>query len=523
MEGPPSQRADWAEEGAEAGADAPPHRRMAPERCASQVAARGWLPRGGAALLGVLVLLALPGPSNGQMGGTYRYGTVSWESRGNVVDFTIETAFKRSLSFFEGHAPDGLLAIGDNTTLQGREAPQFLYGDSQVATSLKMQVTAMSLAEDWVLGVVRLRHTYGTPNDAARPWKAQYVGCCRLAGLKNAAGLNWAIAAEVDLTRATRSPKATTLPVVSVPLRAMHSASHLPGVFLPTRGAADGAEWGVGKPFDVGTAVLLNQSLGSSFLSVPLARLATGGGCDSSSVSQACFVSLLRASPALPGYALTVEGWFKPGSTTGGYLLHVGRSMGADAVGCPATLATSAQVDACALSTLFIKVAPDGAGILLTVGHESVGVSSPTASEWVRTYPISPDHAGKWMHVAVVRSDHADCFDANIGVCDTGVRRVAYTVYLMGKELIPTGTDQSLASAPRQCLCAPSWRTLTPATTLRFGAGVSNSGAVTGAFHGYLDDWRFWNGARAKEQVVAALKMVQPDPEILPKSSLNPP
>jgi len=293
----------------------------------------------------------------GQTGGTYRYGTVSWESKGNVVDFTIETAFKRSLSFFTGHAPDGFLAIGDNTTIQGREAPQFLYGDSQVATSLRMQITAMSLAEDWVLGVVRLRHTYTTPNDAARPWKAQYVGCCRLEGLKNAAGLNWAIAAEIDLTRATRSPKATTLPVVSVPLRSMHNPSHLPGVFLPTRGAASGAEWGVGKPFDVGTAVLLNQSVGSSFLSVPLARLAVGGGCGTSSVAPACFTSLLRASPDLPGYALTVEGWFKPASTTGGYLLHVGRSMGADATGCPATLGTSAEVDACALSTLFIKVA----------------------------------------------------------------------------------------------------------------------------------------------------------------------
>jgi hypothetical protein len=103
----------------------------------------------------------------------------------------------------------------------------------------------------------------------------------------------------------------------------------------------------------------------------------------------------------------------------------------------------------------------------------------------VRTYSISSDHAGKWMHVAVARSDHADCFDANIGVCNAGVRRVSYSVYLMGEELIPTGSDQDLTAAPLQCLCAPSWRAVTPATTLRFGAGVDHSGAVTGAFHGY--------------------------------------
>jgi hypothetical protein len=429
------------------------------------------------------------------------------------VHFVIETGFKRSLSVFEGMAPDGFLAIGDLAVLQGREAPQFLYGDSHVATSLVMNVSAVSVAEDWVIGVIRLTHRYATPNDAARPWKAQYVGCCRLGELQNAGDLNWAIAAEVDLNKATRSPKATTLPVVSVPLRSAETRSHLPGVYLPTRGAAAGSGWGIGKPFDVGTAALLNQSLHASYLSVPLATL-TGvgdGSCADSSIGAGCFVSLLRASAVAENHVLSAEGWFKlADGGEGGYLLHVGRESADATASCPGTLTTSMQVDACALSTLSVRATPlAGGGTRLEVGHETMGAGLTPSSMSV-AFTIASDHHGKWVHIALSRTEHADCFDANVGTCAAGVRRVSYKVYLMGKELIPLGADQGLTSAPLQCLCAPSALGAAgdagAATVLRLGAGVDHSGAIVGALHGYLDDWRFWNGARGSAQLTGALK-----------------
>ena len=256
--------------------------------------------------------------------GMFRFGHISWEAHGSEVSFTIETAFRKSVT-----AKEWLNAkIGDHLLLFGREAPQFLYGDSQFASSLTMQVTAVSEAEDWVMGVIHLKHTYATPNNQARPWRAQYVGCCRVSDLKNNADMGFQITAEVDLTATSRSPRAATLPVITVPMVSRPAPGApadappaSPAAYIPSR-TGSRLHWDVGTPIDVGSAAALTSG-DQSYLELPLGPLWTGDTCADSSTGAACLVQMLSADPLVGGgaAALTVEGWVKLATRQGGYIL----------------------------------------------------------------------------------------------------------------------------------------------------------------------------------------------------------
>lgn len=274
-----------------------------------------------AALVLVLSFAAMPVKAVGS--GMFRFGHISWEAQGNEVSFVIETAFRKSVSKVEWQNAK----IGDHLLLFGKEAPQFLYGDSQFASSLTMEVTAMSEAEDWVMGVVHLKHTYATPNNQARPWRAQYVGCCRVSDLKNNAELGFDITAEVDLTAASRSPRAATLPVITVPMvsrpapGAPADAPSPPRAYIPSRSGSN-VKWDVGTPIDVGSAAAL-KSVDMAYLELPLDPLRSNETCEDSSAGAGCLAQMLSADPAVGGgaAALTVEGWVKLATRQGGYIL----------------------------------------------------------------------------------------------------------------------------------------------------------------------------------------------------------
>jgi hypothetical protein len=183
--------------------------------------------------------------------GLFRFGHISWHAQGSTVSFTLETAFRKSVSDPKWREAK----VGDLLLLFGKEPPQFLYGDSQFASTLVMNVTAVSHAEDWVMGVTHLKHTYATPNNKQRPWKAQLVGCCRLSEIKNNAELGFELTAEVDLTVAKRSPRAATLPMITVPLagKPVGTMAVPPSAYIPSRSGND-LKWNVGTPVDVGSA-----------------------------------------------------------------------------------------------------------------------------------------------------------------------------------------------------------------------------------------------------------------------------
>lgn len=183
--------------------------------------------------------------------GLFRFGHISWHAQGNTVSFTLETGFRKSVSDPKWREAK----VGDRLLLFGKEPPQFLYGDSQFASTLVMDVTAVSQVEDWVMGVTQLEHTYATPNNKQRPWKAQLVGCCRLSEIKNNAELGFELTAEVDLTVAKRSPRAATLPMITVPLegKPVGTMALPPSAYIPSRSGND-VEWNVGTPVDVGSA-----------------------------------------------------------------------------------------------------------------------------------------------------------------------------------------------------------------------------------------------------------------------------
>jgi len=256
--------------------------------------------------------------------GMFRFGHISWAAQGSKVSFTIETAFRKSVSKVEFRDAK----IGDHLALFGKEPPQFLYGDSQYASTMTMEVTAVSNTEDWVMGVTHLTHTYATPNNQQRPWKAQLVGCCRISEIVNNAGLGFEITAEVDLTTASRSPRAATLPVITVPLAGKSMPGAIvgappipPSAYIPSRSGAN-VQWGVGTPVDVGNAAALKSSA-RSYLQLPLSPLQSGHTCAQSSVGGGCLVQMLSGDPSVGGggAAMTVEGWVKIASPQGGHIL----------------------------------------------------------------------------------------------------------------------------------------------------------------------------------------------------------
>ena len=81
------------------------------------------------------------------------------------------------------------------------------------------------------------------------------MGCCRLSEIKNNAELGFELTAEVDLTVAKRSPRAATLPMITVPLagKPVGTMAVPPSAYIPSRSGHD-LEWSVGTPVDVGSA-----------------------------------------------------------------------------------------------------------------------------------------------------------------------------------------------------------------------------------------------------------------------------
>jgi hypothetical protein len=256
--------------------------------------------------------------------GTFRYGEIYWHSVGNSVYFTIDVIFKRKQDSdwsFRGTAPDGMAAIGDRMLVAARDAPQFFYGDSQIERVMHMEVTSMSVKDDWVRGIITLPpHSYQQPNNGGKPWAAQFTGCCRFTDLKNNAGTAWAIVADIDLTKATRSPRASILPLITVPY---HPVSHPKPTFYLAVDEPELIQFALGKPAMVGGAVHLTRAK-KSVLSVPLQPLrntATAGNCTMKSAAPGCVASLLAGTP---NSGITVEGWVKSTSEEGGYVLSTG-------------------------------------------------------------------------------------------------------------------------------------------------------------------------------------------------------
>ncbi len=226
-------------------------------------------------------------------------------------------------------------------TLTGRQTPKVYLGDTSIADVLRMKVTAYSVAEDWILGEVKITHRYNSPNDNGLPWEVQYTGCCRLSNLENNKDQEWTLTALVDLTRAKASARAKILPQISVPL------SDFPvSVFLPatTPSNEEVVSWDMAKPFDVGNAAgfsaakgsMVTVSLGPTFKSFwgfsnpCLIKFADGCGANGAttaptiySISPNVFFRLLRTD--VNHMAITVEGWVRSDTDAGGVIFSTGR------------------------------------------------------------------------------------------------------------------------------------------------------------------------------------------------------
>ena len=464
-----------------------------------------------------MVLLGCAG-AGAQGGGMFRFGHVSWEAEGNEVMFTIETAFRKSISKPEWQNAK----VGDELVLIGKEPPQFLYGDSQFASTLKMGVTAISQTQDWIMGVVKLKHVYATPNNQQRPWRAQYVGCCRVSDLKNNAELGFEITAEVDLTTARSSPRAATLPIISVPLQAENALGGLqnPSAYIPSRSGSD-VDWDVGTPIDVGSVAGLSSAK-KSFLHLPLGPLDSrnGSSCAQSSVGARCLVQMLSADPTVGGgaAAMTVEGWVRLASSAGGYIVSTNHSC-----------ASGNRV-----STLSIVANQSH----ITVGHEQDdGITLHIPFEARQEDGTLRNLTGRWFHLAVVRMHESRpvpsepstiCSDAagtagvkrtrclrqgtscECPICVSGERgkdTISYRVYLDGIELSQVGVDLAYVTV----MCGPSCGN-TPKSqntrvssdggaSLLFGAYFGVNGGNGIFLDGWLDEWRVWNGARSQIQI----------------------
>jgi hypothetical protein len=254
-----------------------------------------------------LTLTTASGASSG-----FRYGTISWTSEGSLVNFTIQTAFQRVINN---------ITLGDIVQLSSQESPQFLYGDSRMAQILKMKVTSFSVERQFLMGEVALVHRYASPvAPDGKPWKAQYIGCCRLDNLQNNAGRPWVLTAEIDLNRANKSPLPRILPTVTVPF----SDGVIPQLYVASDDQ-DQVEWSLGTPFDVGGSVRITPTAaGDSSLRVNIGNLyeeskSSSLDCTQTSSAPGCLYRLLLAKPELKGFS--VEGWVKSESNDLGYVL----------------------------------------------------------------------------------------------------------------------------------------------------------------------------------------------------------
>jgi len=165
--------------------------------------------------------------------GHFGYGHISWKKGdGNSVSFRLVTMWRRSYdgnyklyhtgaSAGEykkgtGTGSDGRPITGDRIEVNGRQWPEFNFGDD-TSSYVEGVVTAYSASEDWFLLETTYDHTYASQG----PWEVSFTGCCRLASLANTgpkmADQSWILKARVNLSTEQACPDAKTLPIVSVP------------------------------------------------------------------------------------------------------------------------------------------------------------------------------------------------------------------------------------------------------------------------------------------------------------------
>lgn len=351
------------------------------------------------------------------------------------MEFTIEAAYTRKVetSYFAGSAPDGFAQLGDSITMTGRQTPEFDFGDGRVQNKLVMSVTSYSVREDWILGKTTLVHNFDTINNNGAPFQAKFTGCCRFSGLVNNADAPWELIAEVDLGKAIASPRASTLPMVSVPyspeigdprvtIPAVQNVLTPGADGMPsTRALVSTTRWSLADPWNVGNAVSISGQRSSlqldlsEFSSLDYMKQCTDNSVDKRSVSPGCFFRLIRTDHLQ--VAMTVEGWVRIRTAAGGVVLSTGKKINdmQDSSEC-------SDKGICQVALIYVKV--DATHI--TVGHEHFDESEMawklgTSSFDVASNPglveqlndpliYAPDESvpegtltKKWVHVAVVR------------------------------------------------------------------------------------------------------------------------
>ena len=440
--------------------------------------------------------------ASGQVGtGTFRYGNIYWTSQGNTVNFFVEIAMRRSQEgwSYQGTSPDGYAREGDIVVLSARETPQFFYGDNQVERVLRMTVESSSVVEDWIRGTLKLPpHTYATPNNNGLPWRATFTGCCRLTGLRNNAGLDFTLLADVDLNKAMSSPRPASMPIQSVPYHSVQMPR--PTLYVPVTDTMPSVQWALGTPAIIGGAARLGANQ-SSYLSVPLRPLHDMGeaACLLQSSSGACLYSLVSQSPNVRG--LTVEGWIRADTASGGFLLSTGATPGVAT--CPYSGDDAAR--RCNVAAIFIKVNATS----VAVGHEYESTSappslvreeasfevcsSPELCNSLMTYDAlgQGTMTGKWVHIAVARRPAP----AGAVTCANSSQvTFEYVVYVNGVSL---GVSRAM------CGAVPSVGFASDASLL-FGADGGNK---TSFLEGAMTEVRFWHGVRSTPQILD--KMLQ--------------
>jgi hypothetical protein len=163
-------------------------------------------------------------------GGMFWYGTVSWirtQQNPPIIRFTVEAAFRRSYGSvdFRGSGPDGNLVFRDKFRPSGFETIAFDFGDSRMLTPMLFEVTAYSIAEDWVQAVSTFDHQY--PDITATTWwkpleqgafrQTVFKGCCRVSNLLGGnADTSWSLVSVVNLLQDYSSPRLSSLPIISL-------------------------------------------------------------------------------------------------------------------------------------------------------------------------------------------------------------------------------------------------------------------------------------------------------------------
>lgn len=373
----------------------------------------------------------------------------------------------------------------------------------------KMRVSAYSVAEDWIMGEYVKTYEYSAPNHNGQPWMARFTGCCRSSKLVNNKDISWSISATIDLSLASKSPRAHSLPVISVPRTA-------PRFFVPADDNTPGAvSWKVATPFDVGNAVQFDGV--SSFLGVSLAQHYAAFNTRSCGTNglvsgPACLFQTLRtfAEPA----ALTVEGWVWSSQAAGGYVVSVGRGAGLSSSPNP--------------SPLFIHVNHSH----VTVGHEGRASSGNFVKREVKFAVCSNPRlqatdacrlglTGSWVHVAVTRYQMFE----GPATLPTSVK-VSYKVMVNGEVLellryqvrpradarytLSGGLNYEAGESP--IMDAPPF-TSNDGSDLSLLFGAFRGGGVQPSqrsgpevyFAGRMDEWRFWNGARTPSAIKSTM------------------